>query len=102
MLSPRSGERENLLRLHALAALDQHAAGDFEAAVVLLLERIQRFPRHAITIDDVNLLGDLAVGSARLAKFETLVAIDRRVAIAHNAQKDLGLRKALVNAGRGI
>src|ERR1700679_2609089 len=88
--------------LHALAALDQHAARNLEAAVALLLERIERLPRHAVGVDDMNPEGDLAVGGARFAKFETLVAIDRRVAIAHDAQEYVGLRKALVDARRGI
>src|SRR5258708_19797394 len=61
---------------HGLAGFQQNAADDLQAAVGLELERIQRFPRNAVGVDDVNLLGDPAVGDACLAEFETSVPID--------------------------
>ena len=94
--------RGSRFALCALAHLDQDAASDLEAAVRLLLQRIQRIPWHAVGIDDANPLGDLAVGSARFAKFETLVAIDRGVAVLDHAQEYIGLRKHLVNSRRRV
>jgi hypothetical protein len=46
---------------------------------------VQPIPWHAVGIDNVNLLGDFAVGGAGLAELETLVAIDRGVAVLDHA-----------------
>jgi hypothetical protein len=62
---------------HRLGCLEQNTAADLDAAVGSLFQRVQRLPPNAVGVDDVNPLGDLAVGGAHLAEFETLVAIDR-------------------------
>src|SRR5882757_872679 len=89
-------------RLNRLSGLAQHAADDFQAAVGLLLQRIERLPGFAIVVDDVDALGDLAAGRLRLAELETLVAIDRRVGVLDHRHEDVGLREDLPDAGRGI
>src|ERR1019366_3720526 len=88
--------------LYRLASLEQDTAGDLHAAVGLLLQRVQRLPRLAIGIDDVNALRDLAVRHLRLAKFETLVTIDRGVSLLDQAEKDIGSRENALDCGGGI
>src|SRR5216683_1396363 len=89
-------------RSHRLPSLEQHAADDFETAVGLLLQRIERFPGLAVLIDDVDALGDLTVGRLRLAELKALVAIDRRVGVLDHQHENVGLRKHHADAGRGI
>ena len=74
--------REPALATDRLTRLQQRTARDLQAAVRLLLQRVQRLPGLAIGVDDVDALGDLAVGGARLAELKTLVAVDRRIAVA--------------------
>ena len=80
-------------RLHRLARLQQRAAGDFQAAVRLVLQRVERLPGLAIGVDDVDALGDPAARHAGLAELEALVAVDRRVASLHHPQEEIGLRE---------
>src|ERR1700677_4163945 len=96
----RDGRRRNAL--YRLACLEQNTAGDLHAAVGLLLQCVQRLPRLAIGVDDVNALRDLAVRHLRLAKFETLVAIDRGVSLLDHAEKDIGLREHALDRGSRI
>ena len=81
---------EKRLRIHhgqraagsrRLPGFEQCAAGDLQTAIGLPLQRIERLPRLAIGVDDMDALGDPAVGRLPLAKLETPVAIDRRVAV---------------------
>src|SRR5215472_11909484 len=83
--------------LDRLARLQQRAAGDLVAAVRLLFERVQRLPRLAIGVDDVDVLRDRASFGARLAELKTLVAIDRRVGALHHGHEDLRLWEALLD-----
>src|SRR6266702_772231 len=85
-----------------LSCLAQYAADDFQAAVRLLLQRVERVPGFALVVDDMDALGDLPAGRLRLAELETLVAIDRRVGVLDHRHEDIGMRKRLVDAGRGI
>ena len=71
-------------------------------AVGLLLQRIERFPRFAIVIDDMDALGDLATCGAGLAELETLVAMDRRIGLLHHLQEDIRLRENLLDRGGGV
>src|SRR5436190_724158 len=81
----------------SLTGLQQRTAGDLQAAVGLLLQRIQRLPRFAIGIDDMDALGDLAVRRAGFAEFETLVPINRRIGLLHHHHENIGLRKDLLD-----
>jgi hypothetical protein len=91
-----------LRRLHRLAGLQQNTSGDLQTAVRLQLQRIQRLPRHALGIEDVNALRDLAVGDASLAEFKTLVAIDRGIAAPDHGYEGFGIREYALDRGRGV
>jgi hypothetical protein len=67
-----------------------------------LFQRIHRLPGLAIVVDDVDTLRDPAASRARLAEFKTLVAVDRRIGLLHHLQEDVGLRKQLLDLGRGM
>src|SRR5882724_7722640 len=89
-------------RLNRLPGLAPHAADDFQAAVGLLLQRIERLPGFAIVVDDMDALRDLAAARLRLAELKTLVAIDRRVGVLDHGHEDVGLRENLLDAGGGV
>jgi hypothetical protein len=59
--------------------LGQNARADLETAVGLRLQGVERFPGHAVSVDDVDLLDDLAIRDPGLAKLEAPVTIDRDV-----------------------
>ena len=52
-------------------------------AVRLLFERVERFPRLAIGIDDMDVLGNPAALALAVAEFKALVPVHRRVAVLH-------------------
>ena len=60
----------------------EHAAADLDAAVTLRFERVERFPRLAVGVDDVDFLIDLAFKHAPCAEFEAAVPVDGRIAAA--------------------
>ena len=62
-----------------------------------MLQRIERFPRFVIVIDDMDALGDLATCGAGFAELETLVAVDRWIGLLHHLQENVRLRKNLLD-----
>src|SRR5690348_4184636 len=86
--------------LDRLTGLEQRAAGDLETAVALLLERVERFPKLAIGVDDMHALRDPVSFRPRLAELEALVAVHRRVGVLDHVHEDLGTGEQLPDRGR--
>src|ERR1700716_2036608 len=88
--------------LYRLACLQEAASGNLQAAVGLPLKRIERLPCFAVGVDDVDALRDRAVRDACLAELETLVTVDRRIALLDHQHEDLGLREDALDRGRRV
>lgn len=85
-----------------LTGLQQRASRDLQAAVRLRLQRVERLPGLAIGVDDMDALRNVAIGGARLAELEALVAVDRGIAVLDHEHEDIGLRKQLPDRRRRI